>query len=59
MALFEWIEGWYDPHRRHSGLGRRSPMDYERAYERSVASTSRASAAFGGRLDEVPETESE
>ncbi len=26
MANFEWIEGWYNPHRRHSGLatGRRS-----------------------------------
>jgi putative transposase len=59
MALFEWIEGWYNPHRRHSGLGRRSPMDYERAYDRSAASNSRASAAFGGRLDEVPELESE
>ncbi len=21
MAIFEWIEGWYNPHRRHSGLG--------------------------------------
>lgn len=59
MALFEWIEGWYNPHRRHSGLGRRSPMDYERAYERSAASNSRASAASGGRLDEVPDLESE
>jgi hypothetical protein len=34
-------------------------MDYERAYERSAASNPRASAAFGGRLDEVPELESE
>ena len=22
MAVFEWIEGWYNPHRRHSSLGR-------------------------------------
>ena len=21
MAVFEWLEGWYNPHRRHSSLG--------------------------------------
>ena len=31
MAVFEWIEGWYNPHRRHSSLGYRSPVNYERA----------------------------
>ena len=29
-AIFAWIEGWYNPHRRHSALGYRSPMNYER-----------------------------
>ena len=28
-AIFEWIEGFYNPHRRHSGLGYRSPNDFE------------------------------
>ena len=37
MAIFEWIEGWYNPHRRHSSLGYRSPVNYERAHERSAA----------------------
>ena len=37
MAVFEWIEGWYNPHRRHSSLGYRSPAHYERAHERSAA----------------------
>ena len=23
MAVFEWLEGWYNPHRRHSSLGYR------------------------------------
>jgi putative transposase len=32
MAIFEWIEGWYNPHRRHSGLGYRSPANFERSY---------------------------
>lgn len=35
MAVFEWIEGWYNPHRRHSSLGYRSPVNYERAHHRS------------------------
>jgi putative transposase len=30
-AIFRYIEGWYNPHRRHSALGQRSPMTYERA----------------------------
>ena len=37
MAVFEYIEGWYNPHRRHSSLGYRSPVNYERAHERSAA----------------------
>ena len=29
-AIFRYIEGWYNPHRRHSALGQQSPMTYER-----------------------------
>jgi len=28
--VFEYIEGWYNPHRRHSSLGGVSPAKYER-----------------------------
>lgn len=28
-AIFEWIEGWYNPRRRHSSLGMRSPHELE------------------------------
>jgi len=31
MAVFRFIEGWYNPHRRHSRLGYLSPLAYERA----------------------------
>ena len=30
MAVFDFIEGWYNPHRRHSALGQMSPLNYER-----------------------------
>lgn len=29
-AVFEWLEGWYNLHRRHSSLGRISPITFER-----------------------------
>ncbi|WP_072681526.1 IS3 family transposase [Rhodococcoides corynebacterioides] len=37
-AIFEWIEAWYNPHRRHSGIGYSSPVDYEHTYHRRVTS---------------------
>ncbi len=30
MAVFDFIEAWYNPHRRHSALGHRSPVNYEK-----------------------------
>jgi transposase InsO family protein len=32
MAVFDWIEGWYNPRRRPSSLGRVSPLTYEQRY---------------------------
>jgi transposase InsO family protein len=29
-AIFEWIEGWYNPRRRHTSIGNLCPVDYER-----------------------------
>ncbi len=31
MAIFDYIEGFYNPIRRHSSIGYMSPADYERA----------------------------
>jgi len=28
-AMFEWIEGWYNPRRRHTSLGDLSPAEFE------------------------------
>ena len=30
MAVFTFIEGWYNPSRRHSALGYKSPIEFER-----------------------------
>ena len=32
VAVFTYIEGWYNPRRRHSALGRISPMNFERSH---------------------------
>jgi len=51
MAVFDFIEGWYNPHRRHSALDYRSPVDYETAYvgTQIEGSVERASNADGAR----------
>lgn len=62
MAVFEWIEGWYNPHRRHSGLGYRSPVNYERAHHQArarMAETLPPSAAdcLSGKISKAREDE--
>jgi putative transposase len=42
LAVFEFIEGWYNPHRRHSALGYLSPIDFEK--RRAEDGKSRGSA---------------
>lgn len=34
--VFSFIEGWYNPHRRHSALGQISPMRYEQQYQQQA-----------------------
>jgi len=36
MAVFDFIKGWYNPHRRHSALGQKSPINFEKS-ERPAA----------------------
>jgi hypothetical protein len=36
-AVFEFIEGFYNLRRRHSGIGYLSPIDYERRHHAMIA----------------------
>ena len=40
MAVFQFIEGWYNPGRRHSALGYLSPVNFERAAKERLQSVS-------------------
>jgi len=40
MAIFQFIEGWYNVRRRHSGLDYAAPLDYEKQYHQSITDSS-------------------
>lgn len=40
LALFTYIEGWYNPRRRHSGLGQLSPANVERNHDNRTRTSS-------------------
>jgi putative transposase len=40
MAVFHFIEGWYNPRRRHSALSYASPMEHERRHRAAAEPSS-------------------
>lgn len=34
LAVSEFVERWYNPHRRHSALDYESPVSYEKKHQR-------------------------
>jgi transposase InsO family protein len=36
-AIFEWIEAWYNPRRRHSALGMLSPVEFEALHTQAAS----------------------
>jgi len=45
-AVFRWIEAWYNPLRRHSSIGRMSPVNFER---RNLYNPTAESANLSGK----------
>lgn len=37
--VFTWIESWYNPRRRHSGVGHKSPNCFEKEYVQKINNT--------------------
>jgi len=37
LTVFHYVEGFYNPRRRHTSLGMRSPIDYERELDTDAA----------------------
>lgn len=40
LALFEWLEAWYNRRRRHSSLAMLAPIEFERRWQLEQAAVS-------------------
>jgi putative transposase len=48
MAVFDFIEAFYNPRRRHSALGYLSPVEYERRHHAALSFPSHEPSARAG-----------
>ena len=48
LAVFDFIEGWYNPHRRHSSIGYLSPLKYERRIQAAAQISSHEPSTEAG-----------
>ena len=55
-ALFEYIEGWYNPRRRHSTLGYLSPAQYEQQHAEQLQAALQSTPSRNGSLASIAST---
>ena len=58
-AIFEYIEGWYNPRRRHSTLGYLSPIEFERRHVELAQLALAASISANGSVASTAPTASD
>ena len=56
LEVFEFIGGWYNPHRRHSSLAYISPVEYERRYQEKGGAKEPQGCALGRDRERIEET---
>ena len=54
LAIFDFIEGWYNPRRRHSALEHLSPMTFERSHAMGDRTVPSGSTIATGGLSQYP-----
>ena len=46
MAIFDYLECWYNPQRRHSALGMLAPLEFERRWRQESLPSSSGSGTI-------------